>query len=286
MTEWLCWGIQPLTSFYLIMNINDKWMKRIIPLIIVSFILAGFLSSGHSAPDDMVRVDGGTYLPFYSSNRESTRVEPFYMDKYQVTNRDFLEFVRENPEWRKSQVKPVFADKGYLQHWAGDLDLGPEADQIHNSPVTNISWFAARAYAKWRGKRLPTLDEWEYVASASEYEPVASRDSSHVKRILNWYSQTQPETLPSVDEGTPNFHGVYSIHGLVWEWVQDFNTVFITGESRDGGGVNSQFYCAAGSAVATDKENYAAFIRFAFRGSLEAKYTVKNLGFRCAKDIE
>ena len=258
---------------------------KVIVTTLTFILLAGSLYAQQTEYEDMVRVNGGTYLPFYTPDDEQIRVEPFYIDKYHVTNQEFLNFVTENPEWRKSQIKSVFADEGYLRHWAGDLDLGSDAEKIRNSPVTNVSWFAARAYAKWKEKRLPKLDEWEYVASASEYEPIAHRDSSFVNRVLGWYSQPQPETLPAVGSGSPNFYGIYNLHGQVWEWVQDFNTVFITGESRDGGGTNRQFYCAAGAATASDTENYAAFIRFAFRGSLEASYTVKNLGFRLAKDI-
>jgi formylglycine-generating enzyme required for sulfatase activity len=73
---------------------------------------------------------------------------------------------------------------------------------------------------------------------------------------------------------------------MFWEWVLDFNSIFITGKSRNGGGTNTQLYCPAGSATASNTENYAAFMRFAFRGSLEGDYTVKNLGLRCAKDLQ
>jgi formylglycine-generating enzyme required for sulfatase activity len=50
--------------------------------------------------------------------------------------------------------------------------------------------------------------------------------------------------------------------------------------------LNKNLYCAAGSLKAVDKEDYASFMRFAFRESLKAAYTVRNLGFRCAMDIE
>lgn len=265
-------------------------MKR--PLLIgLSVVLGGILLHPDvviSQDKEMALIDSGTFMPFYSSTDDSVEVEPFLMDKTAVTNADYLEFVKSNPEWRRSRVKPVFADKGYLKHWSGDLDLGSRADEIRNSPVTNISWFAARAYAKWKGKRLPTMHEWEYVASAGKHKPLASRDPEFVQHILDWYSRPNPKNLPAVAQGDPNYHGIYDIHGLVWEWVQDFNTVFITGESRADEGELKQFYCAAGSSGAADadKENYAAFLRYAFRGSLEAAFTVNNLGFRCAKDIE
>ncbi|WP_205720139.1 formylglycine-generating enzyme family protein [Fodinibius halophilus] len=239
-------------------------------------------------PKGMAHIERGTYMPFYSSSGDSVTVEPFFMDKYPVTNADFLAFVKENPEWRKSNVKSIFAEEGYLKHWQGDLNLGPKAEKIRSSPVTNVSWFAARAYAKWKGKRLPTLDEWEYVASANQQKPLASRDKEFVQKILDWYSKPNPDTMPNVGQKKPNYHGVYDMHGLIWEWVQNFNTVFISGASRSDQGELKQFYCAAGSSAATDadKENYAAFLRYSLRGSLEADFSVGNLGFRLAKDIE
>lgn len=248
----------------------------------------GFCLELRAQPSDMVLVEEGTYMPFYSSSKDSVTVEDFYLDKYPVTNQQFLEFVEANPEWRRSKVKSVFAAEGYLKHWGGDLELGPKAEKIRHSPVTNVSWFAARAYAKWKGKRLPTLDEWEYVASADHHKPLASRDDEFVQQILDWYSRPNTKTLPAVGGKEPNFHGTYDMHGLIWEWVQDFNTVFISGESRSDQGDLKQFYCAAGSSAASesDKENYAAFLRYAFRGSLEADFTVNNLGFRCAKNAE
>lgn len=250
-------------------------------------LIIGFGGHIQAQPEGMVHIESGTFMPFYNTSEDSVTVESFYLDKYPVTNAQFLEFVKANPEWRRSQIKSVFADKGYLKHWGSDLDLGPNADDIKDSPVTNISWFAARAYAKWKDKRLPTLNEWEYVASASRHKPLASRDKDFVQQILDWYSRPNPKLLLEVGQHEPNYYGVYDLHGLIWEWVQDFNTVFISGESRNDQGELKQFYCAAGSSAVSDvdKENYAAFLRYAFRGSLEADFSVTNLGFRCANDI-
>jgi formylglycine-generating enzyme required for sulfatase activity len=263
-----------------------KRLRSISVLLFGAIFLLVIPASLLGQTEEMVEVQGGTFMPFYSSTGDSVQVESFYIDQYAVTNGEYLEFVKANPKWRRSNIKPVFADKTYLKHWAGDLDIGPDPDKIRNSPVTNISWFAARAYAKWQDKRLPTLYEWEFAASASQSKPMASRDEQFVQQILDWYSQTNPESLPVVGKGEPNYYGVYDLHGLIWEWVQDFNTVFITGASRGDQGDLNQFYCAVGSSAASDadKKNYAAFLRFAFRGSLEADYSVGNLGFRCAMD--
>lgn len=258
---------------------------RTASLLLASFLLA---FTAHAQPEGMAEVTGGTFLPFYSDVEDSVTVRNFYMDVHPVTNAEYLEFVRENPDWQRSKVKEIFAEEGYLTHWGGDLDLGEDEEMIADSPVTNVSWFAARAYAKWKGRRLPSLHEWEYAALANSEKAQAGRDPEFVRTILDWYSRPNPEFLPNVGQTPANVHGVQDLHGLVWEWVEDFNTVFITGESRADQDDLNQFYCAAGSAAASDSEkgNYAAFLRYAFRGSLEADFSVGSLGFRTARDLE
>ena len=63
-----------------------------------------------------------------------------------------------------------------------------------------------------------------------------------------------------------------------------FNSVLISGESRKGGNADSNLFCGSSAVGATDLMNYAAFMRYAIRGSSKAKYTMNNLGFRCVKD--
>src|SRR4029077_16831520 len=109
----------------------------------------------------MVRVPTGVYRPLFRSvsDAKEVPVKAFALDIHPVPNGSVLEFVRANPRGRRSQVKRLFADETYLQHWSGDLDPGGSATT--NAPVTWISWFAARAFAAWAGKRLPTTAEWE-----------------------------------------------------------------------------------------------------------------------------
>lgn len=167
-----------------------------------------------------------------------------------------------------------------MHTWLNDTTLG--SDMLDNSPVTNVSWFAAKEYCDCRGKRLPTMNEWEYAAMASETKEDAQQDSAFNQRIIQGYEtpQTDKKTIGSTFK---NYWGVYDLHGLVWEWTSDFNAVLISGESRKDVDTDRNLFCAAGALNATNLMNYAAFMRYAFRGSLKAKYCVKNLGFRCAK---
>ncbi len=232
----------------------------------------------------MSEIPGGVYRPQYGTKDEQVEVESFVLDNYAVTNADYLEFVTENPRWRKSQTPQIFADAAYLKHWIADLDPGPDSGPEGMSPVTNVSWFAARAYCRWSGSRLPTLAEWEFAARASESKPDAIGDVDFRQRILDWYAKPAKPPLPKVTDGFINVYGVTGLHGLVWEWVSDWNSVLLTGESRVDAGLERQLFCAGASAGSADPSDYAAFLRFAMRASLQADYAVGNLGFRCAKD--
>ena len=59
----------------------------------------------------------------------------------------------------------------------------------------------------------------------------------------------------------------------------------MTGDARGDTGLDRQLFCCADSAAAKDSANFPTFMRYGFRSSLKADYTVQNLGFRCAKDL-
>ena len=229
----------------------------------------------------MAMVFGSNYLPLYGNDTLLIKVNDFEVDIIPVTNGQFKKFVVANPFWRKGNLARVFADGNYLSDWESDTSFGTLNP---NSPVTNVSWFAANAYAQSVQKRLPTLDEWEYLALADDSVPDARIMESYNNDILEWYEKHRTYKN-KVGQTKANYWNVYDIHGLVWEWTYDFNSVMITGESRKDGSNDERLFCGSASIGAADKMNYAAFIRYAFRGSLKANYCVRNLGFRCAKDV-
>lgn len=232
---------------------------------------------------EMVAVPAGAYRPLYPGRDEPEEAEiaAFQVERVPVSNRQYLAFVAAVPKWRRSEVRSLFADANYLSHWVDDLQF---PDGQGDAPVTQISWFAARAYAEWAGRRLPTLAEWEYLAAASDTAAFGRDEPGYNQVILNWYARPTPVQLPAVGGGKPNFYGVQDLHGLVWEWVDDYNSSLVTGESRGDAGLERNLFCGSGSIGAADPADYAAFMRFAFRSSLEGDYTVRNLGFRCAAD--
>ncbi|MBS1579361.1 MAG: formylglycine-generating enzyme family protein [Bacteroidetes bacterium] len=229
----------------------------------------------------MVYIPGGEYKPFYGSDAVLTKVEPFLIDERAVTNSEFLAFVKANPKWKKSNIKKIYADSTYLRDWQSDTELPKNAKP--DAPVCFVSWFAAKAFAQSVGKRLPTLDEWEFVAMADEVSANARTKSDYSDNIINLYLQKNRQ-YNQVKQSKPNYWGVYNVFDLIWEWTDDFNSVLTTNDSRTGQYEDKSLFCAGSATSSTDILNYAAFMRFALRTSLKANYTIANLGFRCAKD--
>lgn len=276
----------------LVSNISNSDQKRVLGredrfiAIAVTTLLSLGTSLGWLANEALASVDStpwlqvpkGSYTPLYGTkNKEPANVEAFEIQETPVTQAQFLEFVRSNPQWRRSKVKKLFSDKTYLGRWSSDLTLGPQAPP--QTPVTQVSWFAANAYCRALDARLPTVLEWEYAAS----QPIDGHEIRKV--ILDWYSIPTPKVLPPVSSGLRNRLGIACMHGLIWEWTLDFSSTLITGESRGSDSLDKDLFCGSGSSGSADSADYAAFIRFGMRNSLKANYTVANLGFRCARDL-
>jgi formylglycine-generating enzyme required for sulfatase activity len=230
----------------------------------------------------MARIPAGRYLPLYDTGHGAVAVASFALDRLPVTRGEFLAFVREHPEWRRSRVQALRADGGYLADWPADVDAGPALQ----APVTSVSWFAARAYCAAHGKRLPTVDEWEYAAAADERRRDAARDGAFIRRLLALYVAPRRSPLAPVGSQFRNAYGVSDLHGAEWEWTLDFNSVLVSDDSRalGAGGVerDHRLFCATAALGATDPSNYPAFLRYAVRAALTGRSAVGSLGFRCA----
>jgi formylglycine-generating enzyme required for sulfatase activity len=131
-------------------------------------------------------------------------VDGFIMDRHEVTNAEYAEFVRE-----VGRNDPEF--------WGIDeLESGPE---FPDHPVVGITWRDAADYCEWRGMRLPTEAEWEYAA----------RGGLEGKK-WPWGDELTPEKanynpsdgLKSVGSYPPNGYGLYDMAGNTAEWTADF----------------------------------------------------------------
>ncbi len=265
-------------------------LRSVLGLSVLLLTLSTALPSPAALAEDsppqpgMRHVGPGLYKPFYPANPKQTTVplRGFWLDARPVTNAEFLAFVKAQPTWQRGHIARLFADPGYLRHWAGPLALGKTA--LPAQPVTWVSWFAARAYCRARGARLPMTDEWEFAAAASEHAVDGRDDPGWRERILAWYGKPARGSLPAVGSTPENFWGIRDLHGVIWEWVADFQSTLVAADDREAGDKDRLRFCGSGSLSARDTTDYASFMRIAFRSSLRGHYTTSTLGFRCARN--
>ncbi len=206
---------------------------------------------------DMVWVPGGTFR--MGSDEHSPEEAParpasvagFWLDRFEVRNRDFDRFVRATgylTRAERSPVSSVFVSprrrvdrrdaQSWWQHVAGASWRHPRGplssiDNQLDHPVVHLAWDDARAYARWAGKELPTEAEWEYAARGGldgapyawgyEYTPghrwmanTWQGDFPLVNTRGDGYAGVAP-----VGRYPPNGYGLYDMTGNVWEWTAD-----------------------------------------------------------------
>src|SRR5688500_863862 len=253
-------------------------------------IQAAILAALFLAPSSALAVGGGAGMATIPAGKHTrlysvpgsarVTVNRFGLDRDLITRGEFLRFVQENAAWRRSRVNSSLGGRGYLASWRSDLNAGTAAEL--RLPVTSVSWFAATAYCSAQGKRLPSVDEWEYAAAASETRPDAARDPRFIKRLLGLYAARSATAPRSVGTGFRNIYGVRGLHDHVWEWTADFKPLK---QHHDHGKHEPNMFCASAAIGAADPSNYPAFMRYAVRAALTKDASLGTMGFRCAADI-
>ena len=244
----------------------------------IAALFSASMLAGPLMAAEYLAIPGGSFTSVLSNGASNTpvTVSAFQMRVTPVSNAEFSSFIATYPEWQRARIARTFADDSYLSNLPSDAADGGAL------PVTSVSWFAAQAFCETEGGRLPTWYEWEYVAAADSTHADARRDPAWRARILKWYSKSA-SGLPDAIGGAPNFYGLRNMHGLIWEWVDDFNALLVSSDSRTQNDPEQLKFCGAGAISLQDKENYAVLMRVALLSSLGAADTTTSLGFRCVR---
>jgi len=224
------------------------------------------------------------------------RVEPFFLDRYPVTNREYYEFVAGGGYREMSLWDP--------KTWPAVLELvdrtgapGPRfwregcfAEGEEDLPVVGVNWFEAMAYARWLGKRLPSDAEW--VKAGAWPVPLSKGDrqqrkypwgNSMDRRRANLWGSGPGRIVPVGEfaEGV-SVGGVYQLIGNVWEWTSsNFNPRnFATGDYAEGELIlTSPMRSLRGGAFDTYFDNQATCQFQSGDNPLARRH---NVSFRCA----
>ena len=220
----------------------------------------------------------------------SVYVDAFYMDKYEVTNAQFKKFVDANRQWQKAHIEGRFYHGNYLGHWNGNNYPSEKG----NHPVTYVGWYAAMAYAKWAGKRLPTEAEWEYAARGGLKGKKYPHGNTITSRDANYDGNVG--TTTAVESYAANGYGLYDMAGNVWEWCLDaYNGDFYSVSPRNNPllGANSVAWLVNNF---TNVKSYrvlrggswllsAQLVRVANRLYASPSPPDFTIGFRCARTV-
>ena len=222
-------------------------------------------------------------------------VDAFYMDETEVTNLQYQEFLRENPQWQKGRVNAQFATVSYLLNWNGNNY--PQGTANH--PVVSVSWYAAMAYAEWADKRLPTEAEWEYAARGGLKGKKYPNGNTLTARDAN-FNKNVKDTTP-VGKYPKNGYQLYDMAGNVWEWCLDeYDSKFYFTLPQKGVARNP---LSGANSINWILDNYtqiksprvlrggswyddATYVRCARRSHITPTSAHANSGFRCVRTVE
>ena len=196
------------------------------------------LDAAQGAPQGMVPVGGGRWMALidFVGWIGPYNLPPYYMDRFEVTNRQYQEFVdqggydkreywnekfvRDGRELKRDEAMSLFRDstgRAGPSTWEGGHYTEGQGDY----PVSGVSWYEASAYAAFAGKSLPAMAQWYEAApeGAARYIVPASNISLSKLAPVGAFQGLRP-------------YGTYDMAGNVREWIENTatdNTYFILG---------------------------------------------------------
>jgi serine/threonine-protein kinase len=239
---------------------------------------------------EMVLIEGGAFTMGSDNSGDEQKgehqvtVPSFYLDKYEVTNAEWAEFIKNTDRPAPANDPNDPALKGsYWEPWNGNNPpLGCE-----RWPVANVSYKDAEAFAAWLSKRdgvvyrLPTEEEWEFAARNGPKDTLFPWGNSWEQGRANINQERHPVNVGSYPQGGTQ-QGVQDMIGNVWEWTSAkahfYNYGRVSSTVR-----NARVQRGGSFFEKIDREFHNATDRNWF-GDENSKYPT--IGFRLARDIQ
>lgn len=245
--------------------------------------------------DGMVLLPGGAFLMGNNQGlldeqpAREVSIDTFLIDKYEVTNQQFVRFLNENGK-NEDENENILIDLTDPDVRLLIIDGQFRATTVFaNHPVTEVTWYGASAYAKWAGKRLPTEAEWEYAARGYDGRLYPWGNAEATYQYSNYQGNLgNTEKVYQYPKGRSQF-GLYNMSGNVWEWVADaYNADFYSLAPTADNPVNTVDSLSltprvlrGGSWYSSDKE-----ITCTKRSHQPPTEAANSIGFRCASSLD
>ncbi|HEX5885475.1 MAG TPA: SUMF1/EgtB/PvdO family nonheme iron enzyme, partial [Pyrinomonadaceae bacterium] len=225
---------------------------------------------------DLVAIEGGSFLmgretgPPQETPAHPVIVQQFLMDRTEVTNTEYAEFVNEG-----KHAKP--------SHWPGTRP--PFGQELW--PVVNVSFDDVNAFAAWRSKRdgvsyrLPTEQEWEYAARNGERSDLYPWGSDWRDNFAVLQEAT-PAPVGSRPDGK-NRWGVFDLIGNVWEWTSSRVSAY-PGNRTEVPASTQDWVTIRGGCYVSDPGKSDAPVSSCMREFVPPSTRTTLLGFRLVRD--
>jgi len=244
---------------------------------------AVLLIAATAAGQWMARVPGGAFIFGVDSGEADERpartvtLSAFAIDSTEVTVARYDSCVR------AGACSPAHMSDGKCMIWTGgrfSSVMVPAGFRSANHPVICVTWYQARDYCRFTGRRLPTEPEWEYAAlagrsGASYAWGSALPDASRCAQP----SERGPRPAGSCGANT---WGLYDMTGNVWEWTADRyrRDQYAAAGPVDPAGPDAGLYrVIRGGGWYSD----ARQLRIKNRHWFEPSFAEASIGFRCAQ---
>lgn len=164
--------------------------------------------SPESTTADMALIPAGPFEMGGDFDEEHPRhrvvLDAFWIDRYEVMNEQYAKYLQAT-------------DASAPAYW-NRSDRFHSGDKFPQHPVVGVSWFEAKTFCEWIGKRLPTEAEWEKAARGGREGFAFPWGDRPDRKRANYEGQG---TLP-VGSFPPNDYGLFDMAGNVWEWTADW----------------------------------------------------------------
>ena len=224
-------------------------------------------------------------------------LDKFYISKYEVTNKDYAEFLNDyGKDSDNNGNKMIYDSKKQLSgkyNWGlnKESNLWQPVNGYEKHPVIYVTWYGAVQYCKWLSNktglnfRLPTEAEWEYVCRAGNKGKWCFGDDESKLKDFAWYDKNFDSYTQTVGQKTPNAYGIYDMHGNVWEWCSDWygKNYYSSSPGRNPKGSSSGSYrVSRGGSWRCHANNLRSALRFCSPADFSGDF----LGFRSVMTID